>query len=1347
MIYIRIALLMMMMGWLSASAQDGEEIRFSHIGLKEGLSHSTVYDITQDREGYIWVATHDGVNKYDGYDFRVYRKDSGSESGLSGSITTCLAVDNKGRVWIGTNEGLSLYNANMDCFINYYCVRKFRTEEITRILPLTDDRLLVSTLHEFVFFNIKTSKFENTPFTSHLRFDSYSDMIRENNTIYLGTNHIYTYSLKSAKLNRLVILPDGVNVLSLLKRGNQLWIGTEGTGLFIYHFDSRKLDHYTSKNTPGIHSDYVRSLALDGQQRIWIGTYNGLVIFHNGIFSSFESSFINEGSLSQNSVRSIFRDAQQGMWLGTYWGGLNYYHPLLTRFTNIRHIPFVNSLNDNVVSCIVEDKKGNFWIGTSNGGVNYYNSNTRRFTTPVTDASFRDVKAVYIDPFSEDIYIGAHHGNGFLVIDGHTGRQRVINASNSNLPSNDIYSFVSDGTPYGLWVASLSGLLHYDKRMNRFKTYVRDETGKDIQPFTQLLFRDSRQNLWVGGKEGLTSYRQHGLSLAPNLDYEIPEGLKDAYIYSISESDAHNAVYVGSNNGLFILYQHRKNYRQYTRFNGLSGNTVYSALEDENGDLWISTNQGLSCLNLETGKFRNFTILDGLQSNQFNPGSYCRDMAGMMYFGGVNGITKFNPLTLKMNPYTPRPLITRLTVFNKEISPQTGKGILEKAIDRCNEIVLKPSQNSFSLEFAVPNYVAGRHNTFSYKLDGYDKEWRMTENLRVASYSNLPAGNYTFYVKAANNDGVWGKNPTVLKVRILPAWYCTWWAILLFVALGLLVAYQILRFFWGRKMMQAQLRLEKIDKKRQEEVNQMKIRFYVNMSHEIRTPLTLIVAPLQELLRRVTHGWEREQLNYIARNTNRLLHIVNQVMNYRKTEMGAFQLHVRHVDIVKAASATFNLFEREAREKYIHYELHNEVPERSNIICDPDYVELILNNLISNAFKYSNERDAISLTLALKDDYLMLQVTDTGIGIAPEEQELIFNRFYQVENGHGGNGIGLSLVQKLVQSHHGKISLESKVGEGSTFTVYLPQRRGLYTNEELKSLDRSSHTITLEEMEQSAVSVVEGKNSSDNKSESNVTIGETVHTILVVEDNDEMRRYICNGLSCEFKVVEAGNGKEALTCLEENPEVDILVTDVMMPVMNGVELCKIVKTDIRTCHIPVFFLSAKADVTYQLEGLECGANDYIPKPFSMDVLKSKIRNTLKTRDLMLAYYAKTVDVKPEKIVTNTLDEKFLSKAIAIIEKNMDNVAFSTEQFASEMNMSRSSLYLKLKAITGKSANDLIYKVKFKYACQLLLEGCHNVSEVSYMTGFNTPSYFSTCFKKYVGCLPTEYGKHPENNAS
>lgn len=1325
-------------------AQITNDIRFSHLGLENGLSHSTVLSVTQDKKGYIWMATYDGVNKYDGYDFHIYRNRDNDPHSIASNTTTCITMDDKNRIWIGTKEGLSRYNAELDNFNNYFYRTTDGNAQINTILPLPNNRLLLGTSKGIIFFDIPTGQFLEANFLKNTQTAAF---YRNGNTIYIGSDHVYTLSLTEKKLKRLVTLPIVTKIQTLLDESDEIWIGTEGQGLFIYNKTSRQLKHYTTTNLTALSSNYIRSLATDNRQCIWIGTYNGLTIYDNGIFHSYKSSFIEAGSLSQNSVRCIFRDAQGGMWLGTYWGGVNYYHPLCNRFIHIQHIPFINSLNDNVISCIVEDMSHNLWIGTSNGGLNYYDTKARWFSFPlqntIYESLFKDIKAIYPNPYDHKTYIGAHAG-GILVMDNQKNISQYINTSNSNLPSNNVYAITSDGSQNGLWVGSLEYLLHYDIKSRRFTTYPKDATGNPVPTLIHTLYRDSGGALWVGGEQGIASYYQTGNVLRPNTDYTIPVLLRGAYINYIAESDTHNAMRIGTNKGLFILYKHKKAYRRYTTDSGLAGNNVYGVLEADNKDLWISTNQGLSCLDGKLGTIRNFSMQDGLQSNQFSQGSCSVDAEGNMFFGGINGITEFNPKTLGYNPYSLRPIITRLTVFNQIIHPEDNTGILTTNIDCSTSITLAPDQNTFSLAFAVPNYIAGQHNTFSYMLEGYDKEWRIASHTRVASYSNLPAGNYTFYLKSANNDGVWNTTPVTLHIRVLPAWYCTWWAILLFILLFIFSISLVIRFLWERKIMKERWKLEKIDRKRWEEIDQMKIRFYVNMSHELRTPLTLITAPLHELTRRITSGWEREQLNYIERNTNRLLHIVNQVMDYRRTELGAFKLHLKYTDLHDYAAGIFKQFEQLAEKQDTYYVLEDELPNDKAILCDPDYIDLILNNLLSNAFKYSRTHDSVKLHLTLENGFLVIRVSDTGIGIPKEKQNKIFERFYQVENGHGGSGIGLSLVEKLVTSHHGNIELASKQGEGSTFTIRLPQDTSAYTSEELKGLSAESHPETLC-MPVRTNKMPETINSTNKTVDHHPEKEEHPrnNTVLIVEDNDEMRRFISDGLSPYFKIAEAGNGQEALQILQEEQDIDIIVTDVMMPKMNGVELCRAVKRNIQTSHIPVFFLSAKADVSFQIKGLECGASDYIPKPFSLDILRTKIQNTLDTRDRAFAHYSESTDIKPEKLTNNTLDEEFLKKAVDIIEKNMENVSFSIDDFASGMHISRSNLYRKLKAITGQSTNDFIYKIKFRYACRLLKEGKYNVSEISYMTGFNTPSYFATCFKKYVGCLPTEYGKGKE----
>ena len=788
--------------------------------------------------------------------------------------------------------------------------------------------------------------------------------------------------------------------------------------------------------------------------------------------------------------------------------------------------------------------------------------------------------------------------------------------------------------------------------------------------------------------------------------------------------------------GLFALKESDKQFLQYTTENGLPSNVIYGILEDAYGRLWISTNQGLSCLNSESGKFRNFTIMDGLQGNQFNAGAYCRKDNGYMLFGGVNGITSFRPETLIDNPYAPKPVINKLFVHNKEVLPDDETGILKESITYVNRITLSSSQNSFAISFVVSNYIAGKHNTFTYKLEGYDNVWYKQNDISLVSYSNLPAGDYTFCIKAANNDGKWNEEPAILHIHILPVWYSTWWALSLFALSFAVLVFGIVRFFWLRKSMQAEIRMERLDKEKREEISQMKIRFYVNISHELRTPLTLIVAPLQELLDRISGHWEHEQLLYVQRNTNRLLHLVNQLMDFRRAELGIFELRAVYSNAYKRILNCFMNYESLSKRKDIDYNFYTELQDK-NVLFDENYLDLIANNLLSNAFKYTEVGESIIVKLYIEDDNLVLQVIDTGIGIPLEKQEKIFERFYQIENGREGSGIGLSLVQRLVELHHGRIVLQSEVGKGSTFTIYLPQDESVYTQEEL--LGRSG-----DEGEQRVYST----NANDIYIGDDEKFGEEVSTdeenckrgtILVVEDNRELRQYLVNGLSALFDILETENGQKALDILKDK-DVDLIITDVMMPVMDGVRLCKLVKQNLRTCHIPVYMLSAKVDIKYQLEGLQVGADDYIAKPFSMEVLRTKILNMLRTRYRIFERYSNMTEIRPEKLTSNTMDEELLRKAIAVVEKNMDNVEFSTEQFAREMNMSRSNLHLKLKAITGKSAIDFIHKIRFNRACQLLKEGKYTVSEISFMVGYNTPSYFAARFKKYIGCLPTEYGK-------
>lgn len=1343
---IVIYLFFLCLGMHSAFSETPEQITFSYISINEGLSQSTVFSIDQDKRGNMWFATYDGVNKYDGYAFTVYQHNEDDPNSIANDISRIVKTDSQGRVWIGTRDGLSRYDEEKDIFQNFFYEKNGKHLQVNGIEEISPEQLLISTPEGLIMFDIKESKFIDDSFSTAMHKTIASTLYRQDDQIYIGTSTdgLYTYSITQKTFEKVIPILGTKQIQAILQQSpTRIWVATEGAGLFLINPKTKEIKNYlhSPSNPKSISSNYIRSLAMDSQNRLWIGTFNDLNIYHEGTdsFASYSSNPVENGSLSQRSVRSIFMDSQGGMWLGTYFGGLNYYHPIRNRFKNIRNIPYKNSLSDNVVSCIVEDKDKNLWIGTNDGGLNLYNPITQRFTsyTLQEDESARgigsnNIKAVYVDEKKSLVYIGTHAG-GLSILHRNSGQVENFNQRNSQLVNENVYAILPDGEG-NLWLGTLSALVRFNPEQRSFTTIEKEKDGTPVvSKQITTLFRDSHKRLWIGGEEGLSVFKQEGLDIqkASILPVSNVTKLFTNCIYEASNG----VIWVGTREGFYCFNEKDKQIKRYNTTNGLPNNVVYGILEDSFGRLWLSTNRGISCFNPETEKFRNFTESDGLQSNQFNTASYCRTSVGQMYFGGINGITTFRPELLLDNPYTPPVVITKLQLFNKVVRPDDETGILTKNINETKSITLKSWQTAFSIEFVVSNYISGQHNTFAYKLEGYDKEWYYLTDSRTVSYSNLPQGTYQFFVKAANSDGKWNPIPTALEIIVLPIWYKTWWALLIFFATFAGFITFVFRFFWMRKSMEAQLEIERRDKEHQEEINQMKMRFFINISHELRTPLTLILTPLQEIINKISDRWTRNQLEYIQRNANRLLHLVNQLMDYRRAELGVFELKAKKGNAHQLIQDNFLFYDKLARHKKITYTLHSELEDKE-VLFDANYLELIVNNLLSNAFKYTESGQSITVTLKEENGWLLLQVSDTGIGIPINKQGKIFERFYQIESEHVGSGIGLSLVQRLIELHHGRIELDSEENKGSTFSVYLPQDLSVYKPSELASNDEQNEEEQVYSTNSKAMYFIDTEKVENESVESG---DKKRGTILIVEDNNEIRRYLSNGLADLFNTLEAGNGEEALEKLKDN-EVDVIVTDVMMPVMDGIKLCKNVKQNIRTCHIPVIILSAKTDIKDQMEGLQMGADDYIPKPFSLAILTTKIQNMMRTRRRMLDKYAKSLEVEPEKITFNAMDEALLKRAMAIVEKNMDNIEFSTDEFAREMNMSRSNLHLKLKAITGESTIDFIRKIRFNEAAKLLKDGRYTVAEVSTMVGFNTPSYFATSFKKYFGCLPTEYIK-------
>ena len=1320
-------------------AYNSETITFSHISINDGLSQNTVFSITQDKSDNMWFATYDGVNRYDGYEFTVYRHDENDSVSIAGNITRCVVTDSKGRILVGTNKGVSLYNKETDTFKNFLITDR-NNALVTDIVEISDNLYIINSDGVLYVLDLSMNSFRDDILIPDLVSKKVSSIYRVNDTIYIGcvNGHLHSYSFVSNKFIPSSSFEVGAKVQTMLLYNlHELWIGTEGNGLIKLDLrtgDLKNYRHTSDKNS--ISSDYIRSLARDANGRLWIGTFNDLNIYSNTSddFVIYTNDETNSGSLSQRSVRCIYKDNQGGMWLGTYFGGLNYYHPLKYRFHNIMHEPYRNSLSDNVVSCIVEDENFMLWIGTNDGGLNCYNPADESFRYYKLNYEDKDissesnnVKSLYIDKKSDNVYVGTHAG-GLKVVNRRTGFIRHLYIRDSDIMANSIYSILPRDEER-LWLGTLNGLYLYNMRSDEF-IHV-DETGfskKEIY----AMFIDSSGCLIIAFDDCLVKYKIEGNHLE-RVSFGI-NGMSDIKTVQQIYQTEDGRIWLATRVGLYYTDEKNREIVHLTETDGLPNNVIYGIEEDSFNNIWVSTNKGLSCFNPYSRTFRNFSIKDGIQSNQFNNYSHCRTSDGRLYFGGINGITTFRPELLIDNPYAPQPVITKFKLFGKEVRPGDETGILRKHISDTDSIILNSSQKSFTLQFVVSNYLSGQHNAFSYKLEGYDDTWNYTEDNLSVSYHNLPHGEYHFKVRAANNDGKWNKKSKELYIKVLPEWYETWWAILIMIFLVISAITLVFRYFWVKKQMENRLIMEHNEKLHQEEINQMKQRFFINISHELRTPLTLIISPVQEMKIRTTDKWMKEQLGFVERNTNRLLHLVNQLMDYRRAELGVFKLRVSKREIYSVVKDCFSFYEKLARYKSLNYNFISDL-EGIDVLADEKYVEIIINNLLSNAFKYTKE-GSITVNLSLNDNFLILNVTDTGIGIPFNKHKKIFERFTQLDSTYMGSGIGLSLVQRLVELHHGKIELKSEPGKGSSFSIFIPQDKSVYAEIELAEniyepeqqlhfTNTKDEYFVDSEMDEFVIN-----DESDTSARGN---------ILIVEDNEEVRQYLKSGLSKVFNTLQAENGEVALEVLKNN-EIDIVITDLMMPVMDGVKLCKAIKQNVSTSHIPVIILSARTELSDQKEVMALGADDYIAKPFSLSLLITKIQNIVRTRRRMLEHYSKELDVEPEKITFNALDEEILKRAVEIVKNNMDNSSFSTEDFASQMNMSRSNLHLKLKAITGESAIEFIKKIRFSEACRLLKEGRYNIAEISTMVGFSTPSYFATSFKKYIGCLPTEYIK-------
>ncbi|WP_262247905.1 hybrid sensor histidine kinase/response regulator transcription factor [Parapedobacter soli] len=1374
---------------LKASAQY-PHMKFTHLNVVDGLSQNTVYAISQDYLGLMWIGTRDGLNKYDAGSVTVYRNAPNDTTSLTDNFIQAVFEDQYHRLWIGTSNGLNLYDRALDRFI-----RIPLDHGEPSVYAITDDKkgdVWIATngglfrIGEDVPPNIKSifSKYE-------VVIDTTNHVFSKVRCLFAGADGLLWLGTESGLLSVMVDekQPDKLTVEHYYVKGktkgsltdnwintivevekDKLWIGTKSGGINIL---DRKTNTFTyHKHFPGMEQGLpdndVRSIVKDRRENIWLGTFKGLSLYRDGAFYTYTDQ--QSSGISNNSVRPIFQDNRGSIWVGTYFGGVSILDPDIPNFHNFYHHPNTNSLTYNVVSSFIQAPTGDLWIGTEGGGLNHYDITTGQFTSFQHDPqhkgslSHNNVKSLCLDN-EGTLWVGTFQG-GLNALK--KGEQTFVTFKHDpgdprSLSENRIYAVIQDRQG-DLYIGTYGGGLNIKRKNNTdsFEVLRQPQISSD---HIRSLFEDSRGNLWVGTQNGLNLKRPgEDTFTVLKSDPTDPNTISGNVVISIFEDNRGN-IWIGTYNDGLNRYNPRDHtFTRYNQGNGLPGNNIFGILEDKLGNLWLSTNGGLCRFNPMSGLVRNYDTADGLNSNEFNFGAYSQLENGHMVFGNARGFTLFAPDSMKVNSFVPQVVFSDFKLFNKSLAPGTSD-VLPQHISVTKSITLPHDQHVFSVEFAVLNYIIPKKNKYAYKLEGFDNEWNYVET-PVASYTNLNAGHYTLLVKGANNDGIWNDTPVALDIHILPPPWKTWWAYLVYAVITGIAVYICLKFVNARNKLKHDLLIEHMALEKEREIHEEKLNFFANVSHEFRTPLSLIIGPVERLLDEPSLPHTYQSLLHTAqRNSRRLLRLVDQILDFRKQESGLMRLHVSRIEMAGFLGQLIDTFGYLADEKRITLRFDNVLGHPQMLWADPDQLEKVVFNLLSNAFKFTPAGGNIHVKLGKippSDTYpegaVQIIVEDSGIGIPEDRQDAIFGQFYQAHSPESnnsrsvsGSGIGLALSDGLVKLHGGKITVVSNLRNDVTdlceintrFTILLPMGKNHFSQQVLLNTEEHGTYCELPE------SVIPSSFYNDSENESlnkDPKPDRDRPLILVVDDNDELRSFIADGLRGRYSVIEASDGSEAWELIGKT-QPDIVISDVMMPISNGMELLKKIKSENETNHIAVILLTARTAPEHVIAALERGSDDYITKPFSFQVLVLKISNILQTREGIRRKFIREYLLEPAlpmPEITTTHD--VLAKIIEIVEQNLTQSEFNVNMLATEIGISRTALFQKVKQLTGLNIIELINSIRLRKAARLL-EYPHQltISEVAYQVGFNDPKYFSRSFKSFFGMSPREYMQSAQVN--
>lgn len=1323
------------LGYISASAQN---ITLNSYSVKDGLSNSTVKAICQDDKGYIWIGTKNGLNRLDGYEIKNYYHLPGKEVKQPNDIVSITQLSD-GLFWIGTFNGIVLFDPMQEKFIDLqerYAGKEFPSSVVVGLHEDPKKNIWVATKQGLYVF-----KSDGTcSYVKDMR-DTYIHMMAAASPYALLLDVVNQgLALYDVRTERYKILHKNEKRFSLMKgftdSKGRIWLGEELKNFYQYFPKEEEIKpiSYTVHPDVPIESNYIHDITEYNDSTLLLATDRGLVAYD--IKHSFFYTKVDQHLAISDRLMTVYKDNQGALWIGTFGQGAIYYHPKLFTFTHHSLISSPQQATGIQVVGSLSESQGKLWIGHSKGLIAMDVNNPKHIeevNISGGNSPKHDTDLYYVYRNSPDELYLYFLNMGVYSLNLKT---RSITKVIAPMSGEEQIRAMARDAENRLWIAE-DDLSYWDKNTQKLDRNLSTNYNATTRyMLTQDILRHEDDMIVGVRTNGLWIFRHQPENPEHYFKGERTtfEELNDKNISVLYEDHAKN-IWIGTyDNGLYKCNLEKQEIHHYNKDNGLVHNSICAILEDRTSkDIWVSAINGLSQIKPD-GIIVNFTRGNGFPLNEVSHKSLLQASNGHIYIGGNNGLAELDPTRLSHDRKT-APLV-QISLVESLNSKNAPDHIEINNFNEGNKVDLPYDNSSIRIKYSALDFISPKGYKYAYQLKGLDKEWHYIENNEVI-YSNLPAGKYIFSIKACNNEGIWSTVETTIIISVHPAFWATWWAKALYILFIIVFLAVLARYFYEKKTAKYKRQIEQIEKENIEKNYQMRIELFTNFSHELRTPLTLITGPVDDIINdeRLPSGL-KYPMKQIQKNANRLLLLVNQLMDFRKLEHGAMQLKLSCLNVPVFITEQIDSFSELLNKHELTISYSNNY-YGNNLWVDVDLMSKVMFNLLSNAIKHSSRGGKIQLESNMEENSVVLSVKDFGEGISPENQSKVFDPFFQIGNGNKdgmfGSGIGLNLVQYVVKLHFGKIWLESTPGQGTTFFIRLQLGKEHYANSNVIYTDQAiTHTL---KVEKNSVLSVEPEYHQQIPEDSDNRL-----RILVVEDDEDMRQYIVSKLSKTYNVQEAPEGKSAINIAREQIP-DLIISDIMMPVMDGLELCRVIKNDMALAHIPVVLLTAKSLEEHVKDGYQALADDYILKPFNAQILLAKIESLIKNREKLRDLFCQKLERTEVPVEEITVEDPLMQKLVELITENAQDPELSMEVLYNKLGMSRTQFFRKIKAISDLSPNKLILNIRMKMAVEKFQSGGMTIAEVAYEVGFSDPAYFSKVFKSVFNQTPTEYIKN------